>query len=355
MRINHKFFSKLALNIAEHNLGKTKDNPSVGCVVVKNNSVISTGLTSVNGRPHAEFNALNKKMNFKNAEVYTSLEPCTHYGLTPPCTNIIKKKKIKKVFYSFNDSDKRTSKKAKAILRKNKIKVKKIYFKKNDFYKSYYLNKTKEIPLVDAKIAISKDNFTIHKKNKWITNRRSRDVAHLLRSKYDSIISTSKSINKDNSLLNCRINGLDNNKPDLIIIDRNLKLKTKLKLFDISKKRKTYIFTTKNNKKKLKYLKNKRLRISIITKLENKKDFQLFFKKIFSLGKRRILVETGLTFLNQLLRLNLVNNLFVFKSDKNIKKNGANNNNLRLIKKYKHNDIVKVDLINDKLFKIRIK
>ena len=77
---------------------KTKDNPSVGCVVVKNNSVISTGLTSVNGRPHAEFNALNKKMNFKNAEVYTSLEPCTHYGLTPPCTNIIKKKKLKKFF-----------------------------------------------------------------------------------------------------------------------------------------------------------------------------------------------------------------------------------------------------------------
>ena len=61
MRINHNFFSNLAFQIAEENLGKTKTNPSVGCVIVKGNSVISSGCTSINGRPHAEFNALNKK------------------------------------------------------------------------------------------------------------------------------------------------------------------------------------------------------------------------------------------------------------------------------------------------------
>ena len=61
MKINHNFFSNLAFQIAEENLGKTKTNPSVGCVVVKGYSVISSGCTSINGRPHAEFNALNKK------------------------------------------------------------------------------------------------------------------------------------------------------------------------------------------------------------------------------------------------------------------------------------------------------
>ena len=66
--------------------------------MVKNNSVISSGVTSINGRPHAEFNALNKKLNFKGSNMYVTLEPCTHYGLTPPCTNIIKNKKIKKFF-----------------------------------------------------------------------------------------------------------------------------------------------------------------------------------------------------------------------------------------------------------------
>ena len=102
------------------------------------------------------------------------------------------------------------------------------------------MNKEKNLPLIDAKLALSKDYFTINKKNKWITNFRSRKVAHLLRSKYDCIISTSESINKDNSLLNCRIEGLNNFKPDLIIIDRYLKLKKKSKLLTISKKKKNF-------------------------------------------------------------------------------------------------------------------
>ena len=77
-------FLKLAFNIAKVNLGKTSLNPSVGCVVVKNNSVISSGYTSINGRPHAEFNALKSQKNFKNSDLYVTLEPCTHYGVTPP-------------------------------------------------------------------------------------------------------------------------------------------------------------------------------------------------------------------------------------------------------------------------------
>ena len=86
-------FLLLALEQAKINLGSTKTNPSVGCVVEKNGAIISSGHTSLNGRPHAEFNALNKNINFKNGNLYVSLEPCSHYGITPPCTNIIIKKK----------------------------------------------------------------------------------------------------------------------------------------------------------------------------------------------------------------------------------------------------------------------
>ena len=117
MRINHSFFSNLAFKIAEKNIGSTNINPSVGCLVVKNNSVISSGVTSVNGRPHAEFNALKKNIDFTDSEMYVTLEPCTHFGLTPPCTEIIKKK-IKRVFYCFNDPDVRTYKMAKKELEK---------------------------------------------------------------------------------------------------------------------------------------------------------------------------------------------------------------------------------------------
>ena len=113
MQKNHKFFSNLALNLAEKHLGQTNINPTVGCIIEKNNSVISAGLTSISGRPHAEFNALNKKLNFKGSNMYVTLEPCAHYGLTPPCTNIIQNKKIKNVYYIYDDPNPITAGKAK--------------------------------------------------------------------------------------------------------------------------------------------------------------------------------------------------------------------------------------------------
>ena len=354
MKINHNFFSNLAFNLADKNLGKTNKNPSVGCVIVKNNSVISSGTTSYNGRPHAEFNALNKNINFKNCNMYVTLEPCTHFGVTPPCTNIIKRKKIKNVYYNFNDPDLRTYKKADKIL-KNVKKIKKIDTKYKNFYKSYFLNKVKNFPLIDAKIAVSKDFFSISRKNKWITNFRSRQVAHLIRSKYDCIVSTSYSINKDNSLLNCRINGLSNNKPDLIIIDRYLKIKKKLKLFNSSIRRKIYIFTLSTNKKKISFLKKKKIKIFKIKKLEDKIDFENLFKAIIKIGKGRVLIESGLVFLNQLFKYKLINNLYLFKSSKFLYYNGYNNQNVNFIKKLKIKNKINVNLENDELFEIRIK
>ena len=121
MKKNHNYFTNLAFSIAESNLGKTKKNPSVGCVIVKNNSVISSGVTSINGRPHAEHNALSRNLNFRGSDMYVTLEPCTHYGLTPPCVNLIKKRGVKKVYYCFEDPDIRTYKKAKKVLN-NRIK-----------------------------------------------------------------------------------------------------------------------------------------------------------------------------------------------------------------------------------------
>ena len=354
MKINHNLYSNLAFNLAEKNLGKTSKNPSVGCVIVKNNSVISSGTTSYNGRPHAEFNALSKNVNFKNSEMYVTLEPCTHFGLTPPCTNIIKRKKIKHVYYCFNDPDLRTYKKAYKIL-KNIKKIKKIDAKFKNFYKSYFLNKVKNFPLIDAKIAVSKDFFSISKKNKWITNLRSRQVAHLIRSKYDCIVSTSYSINKDNSLLNCRIEGLNNNKPDLIIIDRYLKVKKKLRLLNSSIRRKIYIFTLSKNKKKISFLKKKKIKILKIRKLEDKKDFENLFKIIMKIGKGRVLIESGLVFLNQLFRHKLINNLYLFRSSKFLYSNGYNNQSINFIKKLKIKNKINVNLENDDLFKVRIK
>ena len=123
------FFMKIAIDLASERVGLTGANPSVGCLIVKKNKIISIGQTSFNGRPHAEYNAIKKnKINLKGCEIYISLEPCSHYGVTPPCTNEIIKSKIKKVYYAIDDTDIRTSNKAISILKKKKkLQSKKIY------------------------------------------------------------------------------------------------------------------------------------------------------------------------------------------------------------------------------------
>ncbi len=280
-------YMRMAFDKAFEHLGSTKNNPSVGCIVVKNNSVISSGKTSLNGRPHAEVNALSKNLNFKGSTLYVTLEPCIHYGETPPCVNIIKKKGIKKVYYSVLDPDHRTFNKAKNFLNKSGIKVNIGLLKKKslDFYKSYFQsNKLKSLPYTDIKIAISKDYYSVDKKNKWITNSYSRNNGHLIRSKYDCILSTYKSVNSDNSLLNCRIKGLENLSPSRAIIDQDLKLNKNLKLFTNSNNIPTYIITCKTNKKKEDYLKSKKIKLIKINKVNNSISYE---KILMELKKKR--------------------------------------------------------------------
>ena len=353
---NSNIFTKLAFEQAKINLGSTGTNPSVGCVVVKNGSVISSGYTSSKGRPHAEFNALKKKINFKDAFMYITLEPCSHYGETPPCTNIIIKKKIKKVSFSTFDFDRRSSEKSINVLKKKKIKVVSNIFNNHglDFYKSYSLLHKKKLPLIDAKIAISKDYLTKNTKSKWITNIYSRNRVHYLRSNYDSILSSSKTINEDNSLLNCRIEGLEHKSPTIIIIDRDFKLNKNINILKNNFK-KIYLFTRIKNKKKELFFKKRGVKILKLNKMNSAKDFGEIFVKLNTLGFSRLFVETGLNFLNFLLINKFINNLYVFKSPKMLRTNGKNFTRNNLIKKIILKKKIKVNLFGDNLYKVKLK
>ena len=97
-----KYFMAIAMNLAKERNGLTGLNPSVGCVIVKNNKILSFGQTGFRGRPHAETVAINKckKNELRGSSIYITMEPCTHYGKTPPCTNQIVNSKIKRVVLS---------------------------------------------------------------------------------------------------------------------------------------------------------------------------------------------------------------------------------------------------------------
>ena len=358
-RILDKKFMQLAFDKAYEHLGSTKENPSVGCIVVKNNTVISSGKTSLNGRPHAETNALNKKKNFNGTTIYVTLEPCAHHGLTPPCINIIKKKNVKKVYYSITDPDKRTFNKAKQLLSQSNIKVN-IGIMKIDslnFYKSYILSKDKQkLPYTDVKIAISKDYFSVNKKSKWITNNYSRLQGHLLRSKYDCILSTYKTVNNDNSILNCRINGMHHFSPKRVIIDKDFKLNKNLKLFKTSKTIPTYIVTASHDKKKENFLKSKKVKIIKLKTENNSLPYKKILRELKVRGFSRILCESGADTCGELLKLRLVNNLYVFMSQSKLGKNGKNSfkkqiKDLKMSKKHK----IKINLFGDEFYKIRVR
>ena len=142
---------EIALDLARSRQGLTGTNPSVGCVIVKNNNIISIGQTSYNGRPHAEFNAIkNCNEKLSGAKMYVTLEPCNHQGLTPPCTNEIIKSEISEVVYALEDTDKRVRKKSFKILKSHKINVSigLLKDKVKKFYNPYFFNRKNKKPFV---------------------------------------------------------------------------------------------------------------------------------------------------------------------------------------------------------------
>ena len=255
-----KKYMKLALSLASARHGLTGKNPSVGCVIVKKDEIISIGQTGYNGSPHAEYNAIkNSNKTLDGSKMYITLEPCNHYGKTPPCTNEIIKNKISEIIYSVEDVDKKVKGKSFKILKSKKIIVKKNLLSKevNNFYKPYFFNRKNMIPFVTGKIAVSKNNLIYSKGTKKITDIHSDKLTHFLRYKNDSLMISYKTLNKDNPKLDCRLKGLHRFSPKRIILDNNLETNTNSYIFRTVIKNNTVIFYNKADKKKISIFKKK--------------------------------------------------------------------------------------------------
>ena len=315
---------EIALKLANTRQGLTGSNPSVGCVIVKNDKIISIGQTSHNGRPHAEFNAIKNCIDDLNgSKMYVTLEPCCHYGLTPPCTNIIIKSKISEVIYSVADIDKKVRNKSLKILKSNNIKVKRglLQNKINNFYSTYFFNRKKKLPYVTGKIAISKNNLIYSKSNKKITNIHSDKFTHLLRYKNDALMVSYKTLNKDNSKLNCRIKGFGNYSPKRIILDNKLQTKINSYVIKTANKNNTIIFYNQADKSKVLHFKKKK--IPLIRSRVNKQgkfDFKSILKKLYMHDCRNLLIEGGNILTKYLLKNRIFNKFYLYKSPKNLSK-----------------------------------
>tara|TARA_B100000029_G_scaffold471255_1_gene510770 strand:- start:1992 stop:3053 length:1062 start_codon:yes stop_codon:yes gene_type:complete len=352
---------KLALEQARINLGNTGTNPSVGCVITKNNSLVSAGYTGINGRPHAEINAINfTDTKLHNAILYATLEPCSHFGKTPPCIHSIAKKKIKKVFFSIKDPDSRSFDKSTYFFKKKGINVNKgIYSEKiYKFYKSYYKFKLNEFPFVTAKLAISKDFYTINKRKKWITNTFSRGRVHMMRSENNCILTSSNTVIKDNPRLTCRIKGLEHHSPYRIVLDKRLRAPINSHVFSDSNKNKTIVFYNIPNIKKINTLKKMKIKFfRVPLDLSGDIDLKKALIKIKKMGFYRVFLECGKSLTSNFLKENLVDEFKLFVSNKKLLNNGRGNLKSyfkSFLKNKKKNEEI-VNLFGDKLITYKIK
>jgi diaminohydroxyphosphoribosylaminopyrimidine deaminase / 5-amino-6-(5-phosphoribosylamino)uracil reductase len=335
-----KNFMRLAINLAWARKGLTGNNPSVGCVLVKNDKIISVGQTGINGRPHAETNAINSSFeSTAGSKMYVTLEPCNHYGKTPPCTKSIIRNAISEVYYSIDDIDKKVKGKSSKILFKNKIKVKKglLKDKAKSLYESYVINRINKLPYVTGKIAISKDKLIYSEGSKKITDKVSDKLTHFLRYKNDAIIISSRTLNIDNPRLNCRLKGYEQFSPKRIILDKNLDIELNSNIFKSAKKGNTIIFYNSSNNSKIKILKKKGINL-IRFKLDRKKNFDLkvILKKLYILGVKNLLVEGGDKVTKNLLKKRLIDQFYLFKSPKILSNNKKNQifTSLSILNKY---------------------
>ena len=351
-----KLYMELALKLAKSQHGHTGSNPSVGCVIVKHNKIISIGQTSINGRPHAEFNAIQNSIDDLNgSKMYVTLEPCCHYGSTPPCTNLIVKSKISEVIYSIPDIDVRVKNKSFKILQSKKIKVRKGLLKKKvkNFYSTYFFNRKKKLPYVTGKIAVSKNNLIYSKLDKKITNIKADKFTHLLRYKNDSLMISYKTLNNDNPKLSCRLNGLKKYSPKRIILDSKLNTNINSYIIKTANKSNTIIFYNKADNSQILSFKKKGINL-IRTKIDNKGrfDFKTILRKLYKLNCRNLLVEGGDKLTNYLLRNKIFNSFYLYKSNKKLSKKTEylNFNSLNLLKqKYKKKINLKLDLGKNKI------
>ena len=224
---------KRAIELAEKGMGHTSPNPMVGCVVVKDGRIISEGYHEVYGGYHAERNALLRcQEDTVGADLYVTLEPCCHYGKTPPCTDIILAHGIKQVLIGSMDPNPLVAGKGVALLQEQGVHVETGILAEectrlNEIFFHYIKNKT---PFMAVKYAMSLDGkiacYTGH--SKWVTGEEARCHVQKLRKQYSGIMVGIGTVIADDPMLNCRIEeGVD---PVRIICDSALSIPMESKL-----------------------------------------------------------------------------------------------------------------------------
>jgi len=316
---NHAYFMDLAFRLALKGKGKTSPNPMVGAIVVKNGRIMGRGYHEKAGSPHAEVIALDDAgAKAKGATLYVTLEPCAHFGRTPPCVDKIIKSGIKKVVVGMVDPNPLNNGRGIQILRQQKIKVEAGFLqdklkKLNEVFIKYI---TKKIPFITVKVGQSLDGriATRTGDSKWITSDRARGYAHRLRSNYDAIMVGVNTILRDNPKLDT---WFSQKHPVKIIVDSQLSTPRQANVF--SRKGQVIIVTLPVKSGQETENRNtlaQKVKILEVREKSGQINLKDMMKKLTQSGISNILVEGGGTLIGALFDEGLVDRILFFISPK---------------------------------------
>ncbi len=315
MKIHEKYIRR-CIEISKKALGTAAPNPMVGAVITYKDSIIGEGYTSAYGGAHAEVNAIKSvkdKSLLPNSSIYVSLEPCSHFGKTPPCVDLIIKHQIKKVFIGIMDPNNKVSGRGIKKLKEAGCEVTfGILEKECRFHLRRFLSHhEKKRPYIILKWAQTKDSFLAPSKEMregdpspyWISNTLSRQRVHKWRTEEQAILAGTNTVLQDNPGLNVR--DWYGNSPSRIIIDKELKIPCSCKIFDTSIAS-TIILTENSNKQS--YFPE--VDYELID-FKNNVPYEIC-KVLFKKAINSVLVEGGSFTLNSFLNANLWDEARVF-------------------------------------------
>lgn len=288
-----------ALKLAERGTGFTNPNPLVGAVIVKDGRIIGEGWHRLYGSDHAEVDAFrNATEDVGGADMYVTLEPCSHYGKTPPCARAIVEKGIKRVFIGLTDPNPLVSGRGIQMLRDNGIHVESGFLEDegrrlNEIFLKYI---TTGLPFCIMKTAMTLDGkiATATGDSKWITGELSRKHVHDLRHKVSGIMAGIGTIMADDPMLTTRLDGKEGKDPVRIIIDSSARIPLDAKVLNLDSKAGTIIAATeKADKDKLRALKAKGAEVIVTPLKDNGVDLDFLMRELGTRKIDSVLLEGG--------------------------------------------------------------
>lgn len=297
-----------AIDLALNGRGHVSPNPLVGCVIEFNGNIIGEGYHRKYGEAHAEVNAVNSvadKSLLSGSSVYVNLEPCSHFGKTPPCADLLIEHKVKRVVIANVDSNPLVGGKGIQKLENAGIEIQTGVLEKEGraLNKRFFTFIEKKRPYIILKWAETADGFIARKNfdSKWISGELSRKLVHRWRSEESAILVGKNTALHDDPQLNLRSwTGSD---PVRIVIDRNLDLPTNLKIFDGSQRTINYNLIKSETSAKFDYV-----------KLDQNSFLEKLLADLYEKGLQSLIVEGGATTISEFIKLNLWDEARVFTS-----------------------------------------